>query len=443
MIEIIDGVTLFPELQTILAVDSSSIFDEEDMLPIAIGAHKIAPWGTNNNLPAEILAKVKKSDVISANLRFNRDVCYGLAPKLVKVIRDVNGKIADYVEVEDGPEHEFFEMNDFPLFYLEQITDMVYFHNAFAELIPSATSKKITSLRHKEAAFSRWSTMDKKGEITKHYYSGKWKDSPGLSDIAVSKAINEFNAVGHINMMMALKPERMIYPLYMPSPGRPYYSLPEWYSIFQSGWYDHSVAIPELKKSIMKNNLGVKFIIYISQKYFDDIFQKEGIDQTDFKAKKKRLDEEKIKFNEFLTGSVNANKSIMALKDYVQSGTTALPNKWIEIEPIDNKFDGGEYITDIETAANIMCYAMGVHPTLIGATPGKSSGSMSGTDKRELFLMKQALMKPIIDRSLRVVKIIKTVNKWDKDITVVVPEYIFTTLDKAKSGKQESTTNKA
>jgi hypothetical protein len=104
---------------------------------------------------------------------------------------------------------------------------------------------------------------------------------------------------------------------------------------------------------------------------------------------------------------------------------------------------GGEYITDIETAANIMCYAMGVHPNLIGATPGKSSGSLSGTDKRELFLMKQALMKPIVDRSLRIVKIIKTVNNWNKDITVVVPEYIFTTLDKAKSGKQESNNNKA
>lgn len=443
MIEIIEGVTLFPELQTILAVDSSLIFDESGMTPVEIGTHKIAPWGTNNNMPGEILEKVKKSDVISANLRFNRDVCYGLAPKLVKVIRDVNGKIVDYVEVEDGAEYEFFEMNDFPLFYLEQITDMVYFHNAFAELIPSASSNTIASLRHKEAAFSRWSVMNNKGKITKHYYSGKWPDSPGTSDIVVSKAIDEFNAVGDITAMMALKKQRMVYPVYMPSPGRPYYSLPEWYSIFQSGWYDHSIAIPELKKAIMKNNLGVKFIIYISQKYFDDIFQKEGIDRSDLMAIKKRVDEEKTKFNDFLTGSVNANKSILALKDYVMSGSSALENKWIEIEPIDNKFEGGEYITDIETAANIMCYAMGVHPNLIGATPGKSSGSLSGTDKRELFLMKQALMKPIIDRSLRVVKIIKKINNWNKDITVVVPEYIFTTLDKAKSGKTESNNNTA
>lgn len=443
MIELIEGVTLYPQIQTVLAVDSSSIFDEQDMQPVEIGAHKIAPWGSDNNLPGEILKKVKKSDVVGTNLRFNRDVCYGLGPKLIKVIRDANGKVVDGVEVESGAEYDFFEANDVPLFFLEQITDMVYFHNAFAELIPSAKDKKIASIRHKEAAFSRWSVMDKKGRINKHYYSGKWNDSPGTSDIVVSKAIDEYNALANIEAMMTLKKERMIFPVYMPSPGRPYYSMPEWYSIFQSGWYDHSIAIPELKKAIMKNNLGVKFIIYISQKYFDDIFLKEGIDRSNVKEVKARVDKEKEKFNEFLTGAVNMNKSIMAIKDYVMSGSSALENKWIEIVPINNKMEGGEYITDIETAANIMCYAMGVHPNLIGATPGKSSGSMSGTDKRELFLMKQALMKPIVDRSLRVLKIIKRVNKWDPDIAVTVPEYIFTTLDKAKSGKVESNTNKA
>jgi len=443
MIEIIEGVTLFKEIQTVLAVDSSKIFDEEDMKPVEVGPKKIAPWGENNNLPAEILQKVKKSDIISANLRFNRDVCYGLGPKIVKAIRDKNKKIVDFVEVEDGPEYEFFESNDFPLFYMEQITDMVYFHNAFAELIPSATKNSIATIRHKEAAFSRWSTMNNKGKILKHYYCGIWGKSPGEEDIVESAAIDELNAVADIRILMAAKKQRMIYPIYMPSPGRPYYSLPEWYSIFQSGWYDHSIAIPELKKAIMKNNLGVKFIIYISEKYFEDIFTKEGIDRTNLKAVKDRVAKEKEKFNEFLTGSDNMNKSILALKTYVMAGSSAIEHKWIEIIPVNNKMEGGEYITDIETAANIMCYAMGIHPSLIGAAPGKTGGSLSGTDKRELFLMKQALMKPFIDRSLRIVKIIRQINNWDKDVTIVVPEYIFTTLDKAKSGKEESNNNTA
>ena len=50
-------------------------------------------------------------------------------------------------------------------------------------------------------------------------------------------------------------------------------------------------------------------------------------------------------------------------------------------------------------------------------------------------------MKPVVDRVLRPLKIIKDYNKWDQDILITVPEYIFTTLDQNKSGKQESTNN--
>lgn len=32
---------------------------------------------------------------MSTNLRFNRDVCYGLGPKLVDLIRDARGKVVD------------------------------------------------------------------------------------------------------------------------------------------------------------------------------------------------------------------------------------------------------------------------------------------------------------------------------------------------------------
>lgn len=443
MIEILEGFDYYPEIKAVLAVEpSSQLFEEKDMQPVEIGKHKIAPWGQDNNLPADIRNKIEASEVMGTNVRFNRDVCYGLGPKLVRVIRDKNKKVVDYVEVESGKEYDFFERNDIPMFLLEHLTDLVTFHNAFVELIPDSASQDIYSMRNKEAMFSRWATM-KNGNIDFHYYSAKWADSPGINDIAVSKVLNEFDALKDLTAKVALKKVRMIFPVYMPSPGRPYYSRPDWYSLFESGWYDHSVSIPTLKKAIMKNNLGVKSIIYISQKYFDDIMDKEKIDRNDYKAVKARIEKEKTGFNEFLSGSENANKAIMALKDYVMSGNSSVENKWIEIVPIKNELNGGEYLTDVETVANLMCYAMGVHPSLIGATPGKSSGSLGGTDKRELFMMKQALMKPLLDRAMRPLRLIKSYNKWDPEVTVVVPEYLFTTLDKNKSGKEESVPQKA
>jgi hypothetical protein len=84
---------------------------------------------------------------------------------------------------------------------------------------------------------------------------------------------------------------------------------------------------------------------------------------------------------------------------------------------------------------------MQVFPGLIGPQPGKSSGSMSGTDKRELFHIKLATMAPYRDRLLRPLYLVKAFNKFPANLVWKVVDFEFTTLDKNKSGKQETTTN--
>ena len=438
-IEIVEGVQLYPELGVIVDMDSSVDFRTDyDFDPLYYGPYKVAPWGADNLLPNHLLEKIGKNDIVSANLKFNRDVCFGLGPKLVKVTaRDNKGNIKEWAEVEDGPEFEFFEKNDIPLYVLQQLTDMIYFYNAFPELTFSKDKNQIATIKHKEAVFSRWSIMNARGQINFHYYCGDW-DEATQKDIICTRVLDEYDTITDLKKYSATK-QRLIYPAYMPSPGRPYYSRPEWYSIFHSGWYDHSCMVPQLKKAILKNQLGVKYIIYISPKYFEDICKKEGIDLHDRKAVQERIEKEKKAFSDFLSGEKNANKTIMALKEMMPSANGTVEHKWIEIIPISNDLKGGEYIDDTESTANIICYAMGVHSALIGATPGKNSSTIGGSNARELYMMKQAMMKPIVDRTMRPLKIIKNYNKWDKDIYITIPEYIFTTLDQNKSGKQEST----
>lgn len=438
---IIDGIQLFPEIQSILITDSSSEFRlDKDLEPEIVGNYKIAKWGPDNLMPNHVLDKVEKGDIVGANLRFNRDVAFGLGPKLVQAVRrDEFGRILEWAPIESGEVFDWFEANDIPLFVQQQITDVTYFYNAFPEIILDKDFQKIQSIRHKEAVFSRWSIMNSRGDINWHYYAD-WADNPTAKDIVATRVLDEFDTMNDLTMLKGQrKTRRYIYPVYMPSPGKPYYSLPEWYSIFRSGWYDHSVMVPELKKAILKNQLGVKFIIYVSQEYFDNICKMEGIDKNDRKAYQERVNQEKKAFNDFLSGEKNANKAILAMKQRLATASGTMESKWIEIVPIDNKISGGEYIDDTESTANIICYAMGVHSSLIGATPGKSSSTLGGTQARELYLMKQACMKPIVDRILRPLKFIKQFNGWDKDIYINMPEYIFTTLDQNKSGKQEST----
>lgn len=441
--EVISGIDYYPEAKAVF-MDSSRDFygTNENLSPVAVDKYSVMPWGEDNDLPDKVLTEIGASEILSANLNFNVSVAYGLGPKLVKTIRDQVGKIVDYIPVESGREYDFFESNDIPLFVQSMLTDMVYFHNSFSEIIPDRNYKEIVIIRHKEAAFSRWEEMNSAGVINNHFYSAEWKNSPNKDNTIKTYTVDEFNAVADIKNKLVLKSEkyaRMIFPAYMPSPGRPYYSIPGWHSIFNSGWYDHIKAIPALKKAIMKNNLGVKFIVYISEEYWEGLMKSEGISKTDTKGIRELKEKEKKAFQEFLSGEKNASKAIMALKDKIIQGNGLTESKQIEIIPVENNFKGGEYISDLETASAMMSYATNVHPSLVGATLSKSGGSMSGTDKRELYLIKQATMKPTLDRVTRILRAVKTVNKWDADITIIVPEYIFTTQDQNKSGKEEST----
>ena len=87
----------------------------------------------------------------------------------------------------------------------------------------------------------------------------------------------------------------------------------------------------------------------------------------------------------------------------------------------------------------MIAYSLGVHPSLIGAVPGGSKGGFSGTDKRELFIIKQTLLKPLIDRLLRPIYLVKEINDWPKDIYFTVPFITLTTLDKNKTGQETNT----
>ncbi len=100
----------------------------------------------------------------------------------------------------------------------------------------------------------------------------------------------------------------------------------------------------------------------------------------------------------------------------------------MKINVIDNKITGGEYIEDSEEASNIISYGLGVHPSLIGSSPGKNK-NISGSEARELFIIKQSMLRPIRDRMLRPLYIIKAYNQWPDDIDFVIPNTTLKTLD--------------
>jgi len=433
MMEVINlgNIALLHQAQAILDFEPSKDLFTEATKPITVGKNIIVPWGENNDMPNIVLSNIEKDEIVSSNLMFNSSVAYGLGLK--PMIKQLDGTLIDCV---DQNVLDFFETNDINAWFFEQMNDIVTFYQPFNEIILDKAGRNIVQLRSKEALFSRWGVMDaKSGNITKHYYSAKWADGAKEADITATTALDRYNLLFSLQEL-SVKEKRFIVPVNMPTPGRPYYPRPNWWSMFNSGWFDYSLLIPSLKTALLQNKLAIKYIIYISDKYWIELFKSKKVDINDAEACEIIKEEQKTKFTDFLKNQSNKGGGMLALKKMISSGNSVIEEKYIEIVELKNDNKGGEMLDDSQEATAVKCYAMGVHPSLIGAVPGKNGGSLSGTDKRELIMIKQMLMTPFRQRPLNVLNLIKKFNRWNKDLTFVIQDYNFTTLDNNKTGKE-------
>lgn len=142
----------------------------------------------------------------------------------------------------------------------------------------------------------------------------------------------------------------------------------------------------------------------------------------------------RINIINFLTGMENSGKVLFSTFYVSPNGEEQHD---VVINKIETDKEGGDWATDIVEAINMMCFTMRVHSNLVGSVPGKSQTNNSGSDKRELYTIAQALQKPYHDLLFAVHRLIIRFNKW----TAVKPDCPFiqlTTLDENKDAKQVS-----
>lgn len=429
----------------VLSEPSTSQFFTSSVRPLTVDPSgklpPVVPWGDNNAFPSTIISQVEKSPFVSQNMLFNISTGYG--DGIMPVKRIVENNAVRFVPYEGNTEiRSFFEENRLDLYLLEQLTDLNFFYNVFPEIIFNAESgknRKIVQLTSKEAAFSRWSQMAEKGKdkgrIQYHYYSAEWDKTPSIDKIVVTPVLDRVRPVYHLREIMlqdrdkppASRRNRFIIPVCLPTPGKPYYARPYWLALIESGVFAFSQKIMPFKNAMMDNMANIKYIVELGPGYFEEIFRRERI--TDDKAKTKRIKQEYADIDRFLRSVKNTHKSIITHQKLDPRGQ---PYPMIAIQSIKNEI-GGELIADHEEVASIMSYGMGVHPSLVGNSPGKSK-TINGTEARELFILKQAGMKPIRDLLLFPLYLIKAINNWPEDLFFTIPNIQLTTLDKDKSG---------
>ena len=216
-----------------------------------------------------------------------------------------------------------------------------------------------------------------------------------------------------------------------PTPGQRYYPIPYYTSIFRGDWYDIKRLIGKGKKSKIRNHAAVRYQVEVHRDYWESIIAEEGL--TDELEIRKRIVREKENIRDFVTGVENSGKAWI-------TGYYVDPNgneqRMVRIHVVDTKKEGGDWAEDTQEASNMMCYGTNTHPNLVGATPGKSQTNNSGSDKRELFTLKQSLETAFHDQLLKVHELIIRYNGWHDKVKPSMPLIILTTLDKKTDAKK-------
>ena len=427
---------LAPDVAAIVnEVSSADLFDTESTQPIKVkgSSRGYVPWGGDNALPQQIRDKVYESDVMSPNMLFNVLTCYG---------RGVGYTNKDGSEVSDEEVITFFKRNRLIPLMWESITDVKFWNFAVMVLILDTEGNKVVQIIQKEAMYCRFETCNPKtGRIEKVLYAN-WEDQDSVDNPEVIELLDTRDPWGDMMIRLGRLPgpdgktrksteRKFAYLVKIPTPGNKYYPFAYWMSTLRSGWYDLSVMVPKVKKAHMKSGMKIRYQVEIDKDFWKYLYDAEQI--TDPEKQKERRIQEINNIKEFLSGVENGDKVWF-------SGYYIDPNKvehrLVRINVIDNKKEGGDWIEDAEEAANFLCYAQGVHPHLNGATPGKNKGSQSGSDKRELFTMKQAIEKPVRDLLLEPLTLVADVNGWD--LRFDIPDIMLSTLDQGRDAKEVS-----
>ena len=405
--------------------DSSKVFkDDVDITPVTLpDGTKYMPWGGDNVMPYHILDMIEKDETLSTCQMFNAEVCYGSGLQYITTSCTPQVK----AEVED-----FLLANSLPSYFLGVCQDFKHFGWCVSVIILDNEGKHIVSLYRKEVCYCRFTPANEEGHI-EHVLYGNWKKAiSSIKDLEKIPLLSFDNPWGDLQQRMQKKtaPRKYAVVCRVPTPDSTYYPIPYYAALFKGKWYNIKQLIGLAKEAKLKNSAPLKYHIEVSQRYWEGIFKRERI--TDPKKQQARVVKEKQLIIDFLTGAENSGKALFSTFYINPNGEEQHD---VVINRIDEAKEGGDWSTDIQEAVNMFCFTMRVHSNLVGSVPGKSQTNNSGSDKRELYTIAQALQKPYHDLLFTVHRIIMKFNGW-RNAYPECPFIQLTTLDENTDAKQ-------
>lgn len=405
----------------------------------------IASWGKANDYPQQVIKEVKKNGTATSAIRFLRKAHYGNGLVLMRnEVSDAGKQDPKVVPLTELPDiNAFFRKSQMKRFWKETIIDLEWFSIGFPEYILSNNYATINRVKRQKTAWCRFEMMNEENGLIEHVYISEKFGKGGSVDVNsefVEKVplIDSYWSADEVREYCKInKITKFIRPVFYPLLDEAYYPESGWHAILKSGWLDVANSVPALKKALFANQMTIKFLIEIDEQYYKNIYAEEWSKMKVEERKKIRTDLVDS-INTGLVGNDKAGKSIQAM---MYTDSTGKQVSAIKITSIDDKLKDGIYLPEAAAANSEILVATGVDAPLIGGAgiPGGALGAGSGSDKREAFLIHQALSKTNRETTLEIFEFIQEYNKWDETIVPGFENTILTTLDKNPTGMQKTT----
>lgn len=409
-------------------------------------SYEYVNYGDDDNIPYLLQQLLRKNMVAQRAMAFNVQCCYGQGLRFID--RETKQDVADE-EI-----RKFCLSNSIHEVFMQQATDMKFFAWSVEVIILSRDHKRIVNIRHKDVSYCRLQRPNKSGRIENVFF-GDFSHFQQDLEAEVIPLLDLYDPLGDLLARMGKEPDpytgirgkapkdgtncKFAIISRMPTPGMQYYPIPYYASIFDDAWYDIYRLIGLGKRYMIKNTSAPRIQIEVHRDYWDELCNNEGIIEPE--ERKARILKEKENIINFVCGPENAGKALITGYYLDPNGKEQRMVRIINLNESGQK-EGGDWADDMSEASNALCFALGVHPNLIGATPGKSQMNNSGSDKRELFILKQSLEKACHDIMAKPYHVVAHYNGWsDRDITVDVPMIELTTLDKNKDQQTSTVSN--
>ena len=387
-------------------------------------------WGGDDQMPYNIIDLIESDETLSTCQIFNAEVCYGSGLRycteaasnaVKKDVEDwlLNNPIADY--------------------FLGVCQDLKHFNFAVSVIILNSDATRIVELHRKPACYCRFAKIDSSTGRIPRVIFGAFRNTQPDDKFEEIELLDVRSPWRDLKERLASKKNVRKYAILSRFPGVDslYYPIPHYAALFRGSWYNIKRLIGEAKLSKLKNAAPIKYVIEVSPRYWENLFRERRI--TDIAAQQKLKNEKKREMLEFLTNVENTGSVLFTSKQVSLNGSGESAD--ITVTSIDSKTkEGGDWESDIAEAVNMMCFTMRVHSNLVGSVPGKSQTNNSGSDKRELYTIAQALQKPYHDILFMVHDVIIRFNEW-KGVHVDCPFIQLTTLDEHSDAKQVTTNN--